>query len=121
MSVRFGSIWRRVKKYAILALGIALAIFETWNFLPQTPLPTHARADLVVVRKTERRLDLYRGGVVFKSYRISLGRHAAGPKQQQGDGRTPEGEYRIDYRKPDSSFYKALHISYPGPADKAAA
>jgi len=110
-----------VKKYAALALGIALVVLATWNFWPQTPLPADARADLVVVRKAERRLDLYRGGVVLKSYRISLGRHPAGPKQQQGDGRTPEGEYRIDYRKPDSSFHKALHISYPGLADNAAA
>ncbi|MFL6600162.1 MAG: murein L,D-transpeptidase family protein [Steroidobacteraceae bacterium] len=59
--------------------------------------------------------------MLLKSFAVSLGRHPTGPKQQHGDGRTPEGEYRLDYRKPDSSFYRALHISYPGPADAAAA
>lgn len=50
------------------------------------------------------------------------GRRRLSPQtRQQGDGRTPEGEYRTDYRKPDSSFHKALHISYPGPTDTAAA
>ena len=121
---REGQDWvdrRRVKKLAFLALAIALVALTTWNVWPQAPLPADARADLIVVRKAERQLDLYRDGVVLKSYRISLGRHPTGPKQQQGDGRTPEGEYRIDYRKPDSSFHKALHISYPGPTDTAAA
>jgi hypothetical protein len=28
---------------------------------------------------------------------------------------------RLDFRKVDSSFYRALHISYPGPSDLAAA
>lgn len=88
----------------------------------QTPtLPPDARADLVVVHKAARRLELYRAGVLLKSYAVSLGRHPTGAKRQQGDGRTPEGEYRLDYRKADSSFYRALHISYPGPADLAAA
>ncbi len=84
-------------------------------------LAPDARADLVVVHKAAHRLDLYRAGVLLKSYAVSLGRHPTGPKRQQGDGRTPEGEYRLDYRKVDSSFYRALHISYPGPSDLAAA
>jgi len=36
-----------------------------------------------------------------------------------GDGRTPEGDYVIDYHKPNSSFHRALHISYPSPLDVA--
>jgi murein L,D-transpeptidase YafK len=44
-----------------------------------------------------------------------------GKKQQQGDGRTPEGEYRLDYRNPNSSFHNALHISYPQSDDVAIA
>ena len=85
------------------------------------PLPQGAKADLIVVHKAARRLELYQRGTLLKAYAVSLGRHPYGNKQQQGDGKTPEGEYRLDYRKPDSAFHRALHISYPGPADVATA
>jgi murein L,D-transpeptidase YafK len=39
-------------------------------------------------------------------------------KQQAGDERTPEGKYILDYKKQNSSFYKAIHISYPNEQDK---
>ena len=71
--------------------------------------------------KAARRLALYQRGVLLKSYAVSLGPDPISPKWREGDGRTPEGEYRIDYRKADSSFHRALHISYPGPKDIAVA
>jgi murein L,D-transpeptidase YafK len=108
-------------KIGVVAPVLMVAGLATWSLWPTLPLPTDAKADLVVVNKAARRLDLYRGDVLLKSYAVSLGRHPIGPKQKQGDGRTPEGEYRLDYRKGDSSFHRALHISYPGPADIAAA
>jgi murein L,D-transpeptidase YafK len=40
-----------------------------------------------------------------------------GHKQQEGDERTPEGKYLLDYKKDDSAFYKAIHISYPNQND----
>jgi murein L,D-transpeptidase YafK len=84
-------------------------------------LPDDAKADLVVVRKSDRIIELYRGSELLRAYPISLGRHPVGKKQQQGDGRTPEGEYRLDYRNPNSAFHKALHISYPQSDDVAMA
>jgi len=105
----------------LIALGLMLAGLATWALWATSTLPPDAKADLVVVHKAARRLDLYQRGALLKSYAVSLGRHPEGPKRQQGDGKTPEGQYIIDYRKPDSSFYRALHISYPAPADLAAA
>jgi murein L,D-transpeptidase YafK len=90
-------------------------------FFPSPALPLNAKADLIVVYKGPRLLEIYQGETRLKSYGISLGRHPTGPKQQQGDGRTPERQYRLDYRNANSSFYRALHISYPGPANVAAA
>jgi murein L,D-transpeptidase YafK len=104
----------------LIALALAVACLSVWRLWPPRPQP-NAPADLVVVHKAARRLELYQGGVLLRSFVVSLGSHPAGPKREEGDGRTPEGEYRIDYRKADSSFYRALHISYPGPADVAAA
>lgn len=112
---------RPVKKIALTAVILITAALVAWSAWPTPALPPGAKADLVVVRKDARQLELYREGVLLKSYHVSLGRHSKGPKQQQGDGRTPEGEYRLDYRKADSNFHRALHISYPDSADIAAA
>jgi murein L,D-transpeptidase YafK len=74
-------------------------------------------AERVVVKKGERRLYLYKGEAQLATYPISLGRNPKGAKRQQGDLRTPEGRYVLDYRKRDSGFYRALHVSYPNAAD----
>jgi murein L,D-transpeptidase YafK len=103
---------------ALVLTAVGLAIRDFW---PVPSPPPNAEADLVVVYKAARRLDLYRSGVLLKSYAVSLGTDPVGPKWREGDGRTPEGVYRIDYRKADSSFHRALHISYPAPKDIAAA
>jgi murein L,D-transpeptidase YafK len=110
-----------VKHRAMVLVGIVVVCLGAWSVWPDTPLPLDSKADLVVVRKTARRLELYQGDHLLKAYPVSLGRQPLGQKRQQGDGRTPEGEYRLDYRNPNSSFHRALHISYPGSADISAA
>jgi murein L,D-transpeptidase YafK len=75
-------------------------------------------ADRVVVKKAERRLYLYKGDAALAVYPINLGRNPLGAKRQQGDLRTPEGRYVLDYRKTDSEFYRALHVSYPNAQDR---
>ena len=44
-----------------------------------------------------------------------------GVAHHQGDGRTPEGSYRLDWRNPDSRYHRSIHISYPAPEDRARA
>lgn len=85
------------------------------------PLPADAHADRVVVEKSARKLTLFRGETPLKSYSVALGRAPEGTKEREGDHRTPEGRYVIDAHKLDSAFHRALHISYPSPADSAAA
>ena len=75
----------------------------------------------VVVNKGARQMLLLHGNTVLKAYRIGLGNEPIGHKQFEGDGKTPEGRYVLDYRKADSAFYKALHVSYPNAQDLAAA
>jgi murein L,D-transpeptidase YafK len=60
---------------------------------------------------------LMANGQVIKTYQIALGRNPVGPKEIEGDRKTPEGTYVIDFRNPESSYHRALHISYPGPED----
>ena len=78
-----------------------------------------ASIDLVKVDKSERKMYLISSGAVVKAYDIALGANPQGHKEQEGDEKTPEGEYTLDYKKEDSSFYKAMHISYPNQVDIA--
>lgn len=81
--------------------------------------PAGEQADAVFIDKSERRLELLREGKVIRSYKIALGGNPIGPKRRQGDQRTPEGEYRIDYRNAQSSYHLSLHINYPNATDRA--
>lgn len=78
-------------------------------------------ADLIVVEKAERRLTLYRAGETLRTYRIALGFSPLGDKERQGDGRTPEGHYKIDHKNPQSRFHLSLRVSYPDASDRAGA
>ncbi len=101
---------------ALLIIG-TFAVFLIWENYRVQPLPTGARADKIVVEKSEHRLVLLHQGKPLKVYRIALGPTPVGHKECQGDGRTPEGLYRIDFRKLNSTFHRALHISYPNAHD----
>jgi len=79
------------------------------------------RAVRVLVFKKERTLQLLRQGKVIKSYKIALGGDPVGAKTRQGDHKTPEGVYVLDFRNSHSQFYKAIHISYPSARDRALA
>jgi murein L,D-transpeptidase YafK len=75
----------------------------------------------VHVYKSERRLHLLSGSHIVRSYDMRLGFDPIGHKVKEGDGKTPEGRYVIDWRNPNSQFYKSLHISYPNATDIAKA
>ena len=75
-------------------------------------------ADNVLIEKKERRLTLIAKGQVLKTYKIALGGNPNGPKERQGDNKTPEGTYIIDSRNRDSRYHLSLHISYPNEKDK---
>jgi len=74
--------------------------------------------DRILIERNARRLMLISEGEVLKSYNIALGGDPIGPKERQGDNKTPEGTYVIDGRNKDSRFHLSLHISYPNEKDK---
>ncbi len=61
---------------------------------------------------------MYKKNEIIRTYLIALGLNS-GPKEFEGDKKTPEGEYVLDYKKHNSSYYKAFHISYPNAKDIA--
>lgn len=78
----------------------------------------HPAVDRVVVHKALRTMELRSQGKVVKSYAISLGDDPLGHKVQEGDEKTPEGSYVIDYRNRHSGYHRSLHISYPNRQDR---
>ena len=93
---------------------LVVALFSAPDVMAET-------ADSVLVDKSDEKLYLLKDGDVIAEYSVAFGANPGGHKQQEGDERTPEGHYVLDYRKADSAFYKAIHISYPNEADKQAA
>jgi len=79
------------------------------------------KADLVVVHKARRTLELWSKGETVARYRVALGFNPTGPKEYEGDGRTPEGVYTVIKRNPQSHYFRALQLDYPNAADVAAA
>jgi L,D-peptidoglycan transpeptidase YkuD (ErfK/YbiS/YcfS/YnhG family) len=75
-------------------------------------------ADRILIEKQERRLTLISKGKVLKTYQIALGGNPNGPKERQGDNKTPEGTYVIDSRNKNSRYHLSLHISYPNEKDR---
>ena len=75
-------------------------------------------ADRVLIEKKARRLTLFTKGEVIKTYKIALGGNPVGPKEREGDQKTPEGTYIIDSRNGNSGYHLSLHISYPNENDK---
>ena len=110
------AIWR------LFVLTVLLALL--W-LPPQTGLAGSQRSfadvDRIVVTKSSRTLQLFRGSDLVASFRVALGREPRGHKTHEGDGRTPEGLYWLDNWKEDSRFHKAIRISYPNRADRARA
>ena len=87
-----------------------------------TPAPTSLpTADRIVVRKSDRRLELLRRGEVLRSYKVALGLQPLGHKERSGDFRTPEGKYTLSRRNPRSDFFLSIQISYPNDLDARAA
>lgn len=98
-------------------INILLLLFIIWLVFfytkPYIPFDMSEEIDKILVVKHKRKLYLLSGEKVIRTYRIALGHNPKGPKEYQGDMRTPEGQYIINDRNPNSKFYKNLSISYP--------
>jgi murein L,D-transpeptidase YafK len=111
---------RRITLPSVIICALALAVYfyahHNWH-----ALSLGTTIDRVVVEKASRKLSIFRDGKRLKIYRVALGRSPFGPKEKEGDMKTPEGVYKIDSRNAQSSFHLALHISYPSADDNARA
>ena len=95
---------------ALTVLATCGTKFRTYNGPAVTAIEVH---------KAERRMYLLNGTEVLKVYKIRLGGNPVGPKQFEGDSKTPEGSYFISHRNPNSAYHLSLGISYPNDTDRA--
>lgn len=68
----------------------------------------------ILVDKSDRRMTLLNSEEnTIKSYPIALGAEPVGKKEQEGDEKTPVGQYTITARNEKSRYHLSLRISYP--------
>lgn len=72
----------------------------------------------IVVSKADRALYLYRAGQVVKTYEVTLGSNGSMDKLRAGDRATPEGQYHVSKKVPNSAYHKALLLNYPNDEDR---
>ncbi|MCA8867305.1 MAG: L,D-transpeptidase family protein [Rhodobacteraceae bacterium] len=102
---------------AMVKLVLAVSVALTLNACSKFRQYDGPEVTRVVVMKSSRQMHLLHGNEVLASYKIDLGFAPDGPKQIEGDGKTPEGSYFIDRRNPNSEFHLSLGINYPNKQD----
>ena len=110
---------RQVTRRGAMALGLGGAAFAAGCGQSKFYQYDGPAVTQVVVQKAQRRMYLLNGQTALRRYDIQLGFTADGPKRHRGDGRTPEGRYRIDRRNPNSAFFLSVGIDYPNVRDRA--
>ena len=80
-------------------------------------LPDALNSIRIIVKKAERLLQLWEGAALLAQYPVGIGSSPQGPKQKEGDRKTPEGEYTICMRNDKSRFYRSFGLSYPNIQD----
>ena len=104
--------------YSFLTLSWAGTPVVVESFPSSNPLYSQLAVTMVKVDKSARRMYLMSGDTLVREYRIALGKQPKGHKRFEGDNRTPEGRYYLDYVLEESEFYRSVHISYPAPSDR---
>ena len=98
---------------------LAIALFATpapRTVAQRQKLSAPLNQPKIVVKKAERKLYLYSGSKLVRTYRVGLGLSPVGDKVREGDRRTPEGDFYIFTKNDKSAFYLSLGISYPNAA-----
>lgn len=93
--------------FLVCVVGVSL-----W---PQSPI----HDPHIVVYKGARKLELYSGKNLLRTYRVGLGFSPVADKKREGDGATPEGEFYVFVKNSKSAYYLSLGISYPNAEDAA--
>lgn len=106
----------RMMLFLIFLIPACLALYYVY---PSPKLPRGSVIDRLVVYKSKRRMEVWNGNTLLKTYTVSLGKNPVGHKEFEGDCKTPEGFYTINERNANSAYHKNLGVSYPNDKDIA--
>jgi murein L,D-transpeptidase YafK len=106
-----------MKTWITFAFALLFIAVVGYYFAREEKLLSDKIIDKLVVIKSKRIMEVYSEGQIIKTYKISLGKNLVGDKEFEGDKRTPEGNYTINGKNPDSGYHKNLGISYPAQHD----
>jgi murein L,D-transpeptidase YafK len=109
--------WRKSVLGSILLLAVGIGGAVRADNLG----PHFERADSLLIVKSERKLYALKDGEVLRDFDIALGLMPEGPKEREGDFRTPEGRYFLEAKNPNSDYFLSVKISYPNSDDLARA
>jgi murein L,D-transpeptidase YafK len=108
-----------VKRFLVaLSIGTALVTLALTlprpgaGAVPPCPEPT------IVVHKAKGEVILSCRGEERRRFPATFGAQPVGPKEREGDERTPEGKYRVSSRVKTARFHRFLGISYPNDEDR---
>jgi murein L,D-transpeptidase YafK len=105
----------RVLLIAILAVSLLLSSIYIVGQINQS-LPKMENPN-ILIKKKDRQLQIFDGEKLIKTYNISLGFAPEGDKEIEGDGKTPEGDFYVFTKNPESAFFLSLGLSYPNIED----
>lgn len=112
---------RLFSRLTLLAVILLAGVILWDRFAPPEPPPIMepitGQIDRILVEKSARKMTVFRDGTPLKTYKIALGFTPEGDKEVEGDGKTPEGIYKITHRNPKSAYHLSLGIDYPQPED----
>lgn len=114
---------RHARRLLLVLAALTMALAALWlrpTIEPDLP-PIAGTVDRILVEKTARRMTLWQGDRLVRTYAVALGFAPVGNKGRQGDGRTPEGVFRIDRRNDASRYHLSLGLDYPQALHRAAA
>lgn len=105
--------------HILKSLLLVAALLITSACTTKNRVYTGPEVTSLVLYKERRALYLMHGNQVIERFEFELGFAPQGHKEVEGDGRTPEGAYRINRRNPNSAYHLSLGISYPNARDRA--
>jgi len=116
--------WSAVGAF-VLAMGWGMGCAATPRAtLPPRPAPAAVAPAVappepwILIRKTAHTLWLYEGTRVVKTYPVVLGKDPYWAKLNQGDHRTPEGEYHIIKKYYHPAWARFMLLDYPTPMNE---
>jgi len=83
---------------------------------PEEMIEKSQNCRYIVFDKSSHHLELWQFGIKTHTFIVSAG-YGVGDKEVEGDYKTPEGEFYVCKKVPNSTYYLGIGVSYPAIED----